>query len=89
MRKTANEAGLSVISTQDFSPAFENAAGVRINVNGDLDELTGFLIGLSSGSPRLFVDELVIRPAAGEANESRLTATVSAVAFYWMEGGQS
>lgn len=89
MRKTANDAGLSVISTQDFSPSIENAAGVRMSVNGDLNELTQFLVGLSTGSPRLFVDELVIRPAAGEANESLFTANVSAVAFYWTQGGQS
>jgi len=89
MRKTATDAGLSVLSTQDFSPTIENAAGVRMNVNGDLGELTEFLAGISTGSPRLFVDELVIRPAAGEANESLFSATVSAVAFYWTEGGQS
>jgi hypothetical protein len=91
MRKAATEAGLSVISTQDYAPglAQASAAGVRMNVAGDLNALTEFLVGLAEGSPRLLVDELAIRRLSGQNDGDGYSATVGAVAIYWSEGASS
>ena len=85
MREAANEAGLSVISTQDYAPANSGApaAGVRMNVAGDLNAVAEFLMGLSQAKPKLFVEDLVIRPKSGEGADAEFSATVTAVAFYW------
>lgn len=91
MRKAATEAGLSVISTQDYAPGLvqASAAGVRMNVAGDLNALTEFLVGLAEGSPRLLVDELAIRRSSGQNDDGGYSATVGAVAIYWSEGASS
>lgn len=91
MRKAATEAGLSVISAQDYAPGLSqgSAAGVRMNVAGDLNALTEFLVALAEGSPRLLVDELAIRPSTGDRKSGEYSATVTAVALYWSEGSSS
>lgn len=91
MRKAATEAGLSVISAQDYAPglALGNAAGVRMNVVGDLNALTEFLVALAEGSPRLLVDDLAIRPSPGDKRDGDYSATVTAIALHWSEGSSS
>lgn len=85
MREAANGSGLSVISAQDYAPANSAtlAAGVRMNVAGDLNAVTEFLMELSATKPRLFVDGLVIRPQSGEGAAAEFSVTVTAIAFYW------
>ena len=85
MREAANESGLSVVSAQDYAPADSGslAAGVRMNVSGDLNAVTEFLMDLSEAKPRLFVEDLVIRPQSGAGAAAEFSVTVTAVAFYW------
>lgn len=87
MRKAANDSGLSVVSAQDYAPGDPGAlpAGVRMNVSGDLNAVTVFLMDLSETKPRLFVEDVVIRPQAGEGGGAEFSVTVTAVAFYWSE----
>jgi hypothetical protein len=91
MRKAANDSGLSVVSAQDFSPgnADQPAAGVRMNVVGDLNAITEFLLGLSAAKPHLLVDDLAIRKQSGEGADTAYSVTVAAIAFYWAEKGPS
>ncbi len=89
MRSAANDAGVSVISAQSFSPAdgAAGAAGVRMNVSADYNACVAFLAALSEATPRLVVSELTIRRQSGEGEETEYSLTVAAFALFWTENG--
>ena len=84
MRTAAAGAGVAVISAQDYSPGAGEAAGVRMNVVGDLNAITDFLMALTSTDPRLVVNELTIR-RQGSAPDGELNVTVAAFALFWRQ----
>lgn len=87
LRKAADDSGLSVLSAQDFTAddGAGKTAGIRMNVAGDLNALTDFLLALSASSPRFVVEELTVRnQTAGEAGGA-LNVTVAVSALYWVE----
>ena len=88
MRTAASGAGAAIISAQDFSPSGGESQGVRMNLAGDLNAITGFLLALETTRPRLIVNEFTVRRQGAAASAGDLNVTVAASALYWKEAAE-